>query len=289
MKRTLQTAFAMTSLALAMLTTSCGKAPQTKLQAEDSSQILGGTMVSTNDPISKTVVLIYDAAVGAICTGSILNNEFILTAAHCTESSPVDLRVVFGTDLQSPSVIVRAVLDYQESPFWAARQGAQKDHGDIAVLRFAGGLPSGYGPAQVLPDASSLVKGARITLAGYGTTRVAAEEKMLNLRKVDVSIADPLFAKTEVLLDQTSGRGACHGDSGGPAYLVASNGQTYLWGVTSRTANDPKDTCQAFSVYTNLLPYASWIKQTISTLMTTPSANTKKPHKEPTPRPSKAS
>ncbi len=63
---------------------------------------------------------------------------------------------------------------------------------------------------------------------------------------------------SEASLDQRRGTGACHGDSGGPAYLALEGGYA-LWGVTSRGLNDPNDDCSQFAIYTKAMPYANWI------------------------------
>jgi hypothetical protein len=83
------------------------------------------------------------------------------------------------------------------------------------------------------------------------------------LRQTQVPISDIKYAHSEILVDQTSGTGACHGDSGGPGYIMI-NGTHYLWGVTSRGALDPKNNCSKFGVYTSVLFYEDWIKQSIA-------------------------
>ena len=40
-----------------------------------------------------------------------------------------------------------------------------------------------------------------------------------------------------MILDQEDGSGACHGDSGGPAFFE-KDGKTYLLGVTNRSYPD---------------------------------------------------
>ena len=80
-----------------------------------------------------------------------------------------------------------------------------------------------------------------------------------SLNKDDVLVAEPIWGSTEVMLDQTGGKGACHGDSGGPAYAMV-NGQMQLFGITSRGVGDGTGPqCTHFSVYTNASAYASWI------------------------------
>ena len=62
-------------------------------------------------------------------------------------------------------------------------------------------------------------------------------------------------------IDNTNGKGACHGDSGGPAYVQDKNGNVFLAGVTSRAdeATDPEGKCIGKTIYTKVQPYLTWI------------------------------
>ena len=87
------------------------------------------------------------------------------------------------------------------------------------------------------------------------------------LRKVEVALKNSGYSTTEVLIDQSQGRGACHGDSGGPAFLI-QGGQAYLFGVTSRELVKPgsQATCSSDVVYTNILAELSFLNSAASTL-----------------------
>ncbi len=169
-------------------------------------------------------------------------------------------------------------------------QGA--DNNDIAVVRFQGGLPEGYKVAPILADESVLTAGKSVTLAGYGLTEVvktkvdpktypdfekAVKEHVVQchyvsgdcftlenkneniLKKTDVTVIAP-FGETEMDLDQTKGKGACHGDSGGPA-LVEVEGIQYVWGITSRgTGQGGIDDCSEIATYTKVKPHAGFIQ-----------------------------
>ena len=82
------------------------------------------------------------------------------------------------------------------------------------------------------------------------------------LRVVDVSISDAKYSKTEVLLDQTQGKGACHGDSGGPAFIKTKE-NLKLWGVTSRGSGSGENDCSGYSIYTRINSYTRWINSTV--------------------------
>ena len=91
------------------------------------------------------------------------------------------------------------------------------------------------------------------------------------LRAATVKLTDPLYAQTELLIEQTAdGKGACHGDSGGPAFAQI-NGQLVQVGVTSRSATEAGGlTCQSGSIYTNVAAQAGFIEKTIARLEALP-------------------
>jgi secreted trypsin-like serine protease len=70
---------------------------------------------------------------------------------------------------------------------------------------------------------------------------------------------DPNFSETEISFSSTDGSGACHGDSGGPAFATIK-GQKVIVGITSRTT-DKSGGCHKDSVYTNVAAYKTLIDQ----------------------------
>lgn len=179
-------------------------------------------------------------------------------------------------------------------------QGA--DNYDIAVIKLSKEIPANYQVANILTDESILKQGANVTLAGYGLTNVKKEQVDLKnypnldeaiasgqigctydktvcyiltqeneniLKKTDVTVIQP-YGETEVALDQTQGKGACHGDSGGPAFINVG-GVEYLWGVTSRgTGKDGIDDCSNYAIYSKVHAEWNFISAAMKQLSTSP-------------------
>lgn len=247
----------------------CGQQQRGALQADQNDAgIIGGKPVASGSSVAATTVGLYDVSLGASCTASILSDKFLLTAAHCVSGSKAkDLRVIFGLKMFAKGNVVKQVSGFKFHKRWlTAGSGELKDLGDIAIVKFAGGLPKGYRAANVLTDASVIKNGAKVGLAGYGHTNGIKKTGSGELRYVTVTIDDAAFSPTEVMLDQTKGKGACQGDSGGPAYIADANGKVALFGITSRGEKDPFDTCGVKSVYTNMLAHKNWIKAAIAAL-----------------------
>lgn len=233
---------------------------------EEQQGIIGGVTVPDGHPITKSIVAVYDRKSGSLCTGSLLEKNMVLTAAHCIGDTE-NMIVVFGNNLMSKTQKPKAVLKVDKaevSKTWASQQNQDKNTGDIAVVHFIGEVPDGYGPAEFLPKPELLKKGTPVILAGYGISNGKRGDGSGILRVTNVLIADPKFSSTEVKLDQTKGHGACHGDSGGPAYVFVDS-KYYLWGVTSRGVDDPNNDCSKYSAYTNALLYKQWVgEQTVN-------------------------
>ena len=233
--------------------------------------IFGGEDVRASDGVQNSIVALYQQTSntqGALCTASLLGQDVALTAAHCVSGSSMRTVLIFGRTLQSrqQSPNVRQVSRVLISPRWSRSEGQGMDEGDIALVRFEGGLPSGYHAAEPLSSDAALKAGQKLILAGYGISNAVTHTGAGVLRKTEVTLIDPRPGKTEMILDQTHGKGACHGDSGGPAFLKLG-ARLILAGVTNRgyPATAP-DNCASDVVYTKVSAYYSWIEKGIQEL-----------------------
>jgi secreted trypsin-like serine protease len=289
-----------TALAAIALVSCVGQKPSS---VPKGSGIMGGTEVPEGAPIASSIVAIFDKKENAVCTGSIIAENFIVTAAHCANEAQY-LKVVFGNDIDlymsahEQDILemhVRQVTAVVTHPDYDEEENSRKntDHNDIAVMRFSGKLPEGYKPAVILADSSYLKIGSMAKLAGFGVDDI--ELKPVNMKNVkdakkkldegEIYCEDeqekhcfeveatgegilrqaeaPIALKgiSEVLLNETKGQGTCMGDSGGPAYLQDGK-DFYLFGVTSRGSQ----LCDGNGIYTNVVYFTNWIKQTIASL-----------------------
>lgn len=237
------------------------------------SGIIGGKNADGSEDFAKTIVALFNTQGGNLCTGSIISDSIIVTAAHCffssdirTSSPAATWRVIFGTNIRAQNRIMRPVISYRTSPMWPARGTDETNSGDIAVVYFSGGLPDGFQPVPILEDASVLTADATILLAGYGVEDGVQRKGSGILRSVETTIANPSYSETEISVDQTKGKGACHGDSGGPAYIKIGD-KWMLWGVTNHGINDSKDRCDVNASYALIPFYKNWLNKTAAILI----------------------
>ncbi len=268
MRLRLRECFVLFSALSAITLAACSQpAPSAMSAGEGDSSIIGGTDANGSEEFASTVVSVYNVESSGLCTASIVSDSLLVTAAHCVNGPASSLRIIFGTNIKDEKTrIVREPDSYKVSPLWPFRQDEPLNSGDIAMVKFSGGLPPGYRPAQILADASHLTNGTTVLLAGYGISNGVAHTGGGTLRYVEVQIQNNAFSESELLVAQNQGRGACHGDSGGPAY-VRVNGQLMLWGVTNRGVNDPKNDCSVSAAYASVLYYREWLQQTAQELL----------------------
>lgn len=262
--------------------------------------IVGGEAVKEKSLFQQSVVGIYDYQDNAVCTGTLIAENLVLTAGHCLLNSPNKMRVIFGLDLydlataREEDVIKatqRQVVGYKTHHKYSQDSEEEFNRNDIALLKFSGGLPVGYKPAEILKDDTTLKRGTNIRLVGFGVTKVVTtpvkykrskkfqesldmgeivcDDDNNNCVEIEMSgdgylhqTTSPIFAfqETEFILDEKNS-GTCSGDSGGPAFLEV-DGQLILAGVTSRGTIF----CDDQGVYTSVPSFVPWIEQTAKQL-----------------------
>jgi hypothetical protein len=286
-----------TLIAVVGLSTGCNRSTkpadfqaQSPAKSERLSGIIGGITPGPDHAITKSVVLLYtrdpdekdpkkaEVESQGHCTATLLSSEYALTAAHCIENvKDHSLFLAFGNKFSPKNpqrFIIAALSDHTRSEVLTNIPPTNAH--DIAVVKFAGGLPPGYQPVRILPDAyvNNLKVGGVTTIAGFGIDNLE-EGNVDTLRFTDVYIANPRLSATDVLLDQTKGKGACKGDSGGPAFFYIG-GKFYLWGVASHgseISGKPSDGCDHYVVYTNALQFRFAIKQLMTVMSSGPSSD----------------
>jgi secreted trypsin-like serine protease len=258
--------------------------------------IYGGEEVSNDDLLAKgTVFILFNTGSTssdgepemAMCTGSLIDQNIVLTAGHCVPDSldASQVSVSFVNDPiceeynQGAGSTFRSVEKIIRHPDYPLSSSPDSSKSDVALLRFAGQAPEGKKVLQMQFEPVNFTPQSEIRVVGYGKTTDynSEDEKGVLLRTAQI---EPLLNSPEpeqitasntgsmLYFDQSHGEGACRGDSGGPT-LLNLDGKYVIIGVNSEVLTDGKtatchDKLRSASVYYQ----RQWIQQSYESLRT---------------------
>lgn len=240
-------------------------------QAVPTSKIIGG-QVAESGRWPATVALVLAGSdspfEGFFCAGSLIENDLVLTAAHCMEGlNAADIQVYVGSQLLSSG---GQLLDVKRFRSHSGYSNSTNDN-DIALLL----LSSPVANSKLLPAAtdsqmSTLNADSSLTIMGWGVTVETAEEPSEQLREAVVPFvtkADCTSAYGDKITNnmfcagyELGGVDTCLGDSGGPV-IASFNGSERQVGIVSWGNGCAQPGFPG--VYTKVSNYQTWLDDTI--------------------------
>ncbi|MGE5182825.1 MAG: S1 family peptidase [Acidobacteriota bacterium] len=200
----------------------------------------------------------------ALCTGTLVASDVVLTAGHCIDTHPFE--VLIGTvDYAHPGGEKIAVASAVAYPDW---QHAY-DVGVLVLAHPATAKPRAIAGACTIRE--HLTGGARVQLVGFGLTTASGTGDNSKLNEAMLAVTDARCTEspacnTAIAPDgefAAGGRGtdSCFGDSGGPIYVPTAHGAA-LAGVVSRGLGTQGAPCGGGGVYERADKVVKWIEQT---------------------------
>ncbi|KAL6422459.1 hypothetical protein ACFW04_010630 [Cataglyphis niger] len=209
-----------------------------------SSRIIGGQEVSENEyPWMAGIISINRSRV--ICGASIINDRYVLTAAHCIVYgfNKDDLKVSVGAH-DSCKWDAKSTIFSVENIFPHPNYDSQTNFADIMLVKLIMRISFNKFVRPIcLPkpglNVISQFGGQSVSALGWGFSETdTLFNKKCGLRIVDLT----LFKRSECPTEtsslicagyKTSPRGTCGGDSGGPLQILNDNYKYILIGITS--------------------------------------------------------
>ncbi|KAL3280358.1 hypothetical protein HHI36_017847 [Cryptolaemus montrouzieri] len=194
-----------------------------------------------------------------ICGGSIIGNQWILTAAHCVVGqTSSQMSVVTGTNVLDGSGQRYQVERLIAHPRYNQRTSAN----DIALVKLTRTISFNSKVGRISLPRSNTGGGRQLTLTGWGKTsfpgqvsRTLQTIKLTSLSNSQCRRTFPQITSGSICTAGDSGKGACQGDSGGP--LVDGNSQVGVVSFGVPCAKGQPD------VFARVYAYNSWIRSNI--------------------------
>ncbi len=222
--------------------------------------IFGGTTVKSTDEVATFAVGLWitTSQGSSSCTGSLIDPEIIMTAAHCLLDSPTSITAVFTRSFGDWSSTVE-VIDYRIPKDYHTEDDFPFD---IALLKLATPAPRSHGPVRLASPKLPLELLQGVLVAGYGVESHLWEgDRYLGNENGDLRTAGVISTNRQrngqLEMATTKGTGTCSGDSGGPVFVRDTKGAIVIANTVAGGGN--VDSCKGTSYSLKVGDWIPWI------------------------------
>lgn len=217
--------------------------------------ISAGTEVANTHWTARTVVAIarpVDVQSNkSFCSGTLLSDTAVLTAAHCITGTMTDNYVSFGPLVTDDSTWLRKIKKVIRNPDY--NPVVPHSPHDLAILVLESPAPFGTSFATIAAPTVEYSNNQEALLVGFGSTNdVAGTGK---LRMATGHLTSEHASSNLITVTGDGNSNTCTGDSGGPVFFQVGP-EIVIGGVTSW---GPSCTFSTVSHYVDLRKYVDWM------------------------------
>ena len=228
--------------------------------------VINGEVSRDPDGLRASVVRI-ESTRGEICSGTLIGPDLVLTAAHCVMHRAGYSVVAVDRSFRQQRIL--AIAASMHPDFVPGTTPEDQPGIDLALIKLERPLGADFQPLD--PRGGAIATGESVDIAGFGVVAENRRSTAGTLRSAHlVSIGSLEVANRVTMVTdrrrfaETTGSGACLGDSGGPI-LRRGRGGYQVVGVVSwssgamRQNSRARTACGGFTAVTPTGEHAGWI------------------------------